>query len=771
MKENNTASSVEKRGISRYPISGALEARLKYLSVFHPTNTLVTPETVLDTIIDMPQDSFFGESLGGVAIETVAKDIGISISNLQDVIDKRIQSQASDSELLIMVGGTTLHCSQSFVDLFLTAKAIAGSQAVDTGHIISADLQRQDSIVLDVFSRNNADASYAKNIIDKFIEIARQDVRKPEPSGGTISIIGISSSEEVIGGKPTPSSFKNLFEEVKKGTLPPVEVKDSWLRDSMAALDSSQVISLQDSSSEEAAILARAIVQQIDQDKTGYYGYKSVLIPEITSLLSDPDGVVQQMVRVNGVKILILPVELATSQARVLRQIIASGESKIIVYGKGNLDNLKQDFGLGIEITKVSPPIWNRTELTKLLMSMKEGITKSIISGSFAPVITDDAFKMVASIAIQYGKTFDMSSVATVFTLIRRAAINLKARLAGLTSADQLVIPDNSIDDVDIARALFHLKGIEVKTDSPERFLSMADTLKLRIIGQDEAIVSLTAVVQRAKSGLKDPNKPIGSFMFIGPSGVGKTELAKALSEFLFGDEKSLIQLNMSEYMEQHAVAKLFGAPPGYVGYEEGGQLTEAVRKKPSSVILLDEIDKANPSVLNALLQVMEEGTLTDGKGNIVDFRNALIIMTCNIGSALFRSEPEKGYKKVKEEVLDLVHSLLRPEFLNRFDDTIVFRSLTIENLDKIVDLQIGKVNRKLVDQGIIIKINQSVRESILRESYDPEMGARPLTRTIKKYIEQPLAINLLKGEIKPGMQLEAIFDELGNIKFVSSSN
>ncbi|MCL6614178.1 MAG: AAA family ATPase, partial [Firmicutes bacterium] len=287
------------------------------------------------------------------------------------------------------------------------------------------------------------------------------------------------------------------------------------------------------------------------------------------------------------------------------------------------------------------------------------------------------------------------------------------------------------------------------------------EILHQRVIGQDEAITAVARAIRRARAGLKDPKRPIGSFIFLGPTGVGKTELARALAEALFGDENAMIRLDMSEYMEKHTVSRLVGAPPGYVGYEEGGQLTEKVRRKPYSVVLLDEVEKAHPEVFNVLLQVMEDGRLTDGHGRTVDFRNTVVIMTSNVGANLIeRAGPigfraaaedraEDEYQKMKERVTEELKRTFRPEFLNRVDEVIVFRPLTKEQIAAIVDLMLRAMAKQLAEKGMTIEVTPAARDLLAREGFDPNYGARPLRRAIQCMIENPLSEEILAGRIK----------------------
>ncbi|MFO3795780.1 MAG: ATP-dependent Clp protease ATP-binding subunit [Anaerolineales bacterium] len=331
---------------------------------------------------------------------------------------------------------------------------------------------------------------------------------------------------------------------------------------------------------------------------------------------------------------------------------------------------------------------------------------------------------------------------------------------------------DDVVDVDDIAEVVHQWTGIPVaqmlETEA-EKLLHMEERLHERIIGQDEAIHAIAEAIRRARSGLKDPRRPIGSFIFIGPSGVGKTELAKALAWFLFDDEDALVRMDMSEYREQHTVSRLFGAPPGYVGYEEGGQLTEAVRRRPYRVLLFDEIEKAHPEVWNALLQILDDGRMTDGQGNVVDFRNTVIIMTSNLGTEYVRKGGTLGFlprtldneeREAHEKIERALKSTFRPEFLNRIDEIIIFSPLSLADMERIVDLQIKEVQERLEEHNIRIELTSAARAWLAKSGYDPAFGARPLRRAIQKYLESPLSVQLLSGELHPNTTIRVDLDE-----------
>ncbi len=324
--------------------------------------------------------------------------------------------------------------------------------------------------------------------------------------------------------------------------------------------------------------------------------------------------------------------------------------------------------------------------------------------------------------------------------------------------SDQVVVTEE-----DVSYIVSSWTGIPVRKileEESQRLLKLEEILHERVIGQNEAVTAVSKAVRRARAGLKDVKRPIGSFIFLGPTGVGKTELGRALAEALFGDEKAIVRLDMSEFMEKHTVARLIGAPPGYVGYEEGGQLTEKVRRKPYSVVLFDEIEKAHPDVFNALLQILEDGRLTDGKGRTVDFRNAVIIMTSNVGAMYinkqskvgFRADDEnQGYEQMKDRVLDELRKTFRPEFLNRLDEIIVFHALNEEHIFKIVDIMLEELNQRVAEYSMKLEVSQEAKDKLVKEGFDPQLGARPLRRVIQKRLEDGISEEMLQGNISPG--------------------
>ena len=323
-----------------------------------------------------------------------------------------------------------------------------------------------------------------------------------------------------------------------------------------------------------------------------------------------------------------------------------------------------------------------------------------------------------------------------------------------------------AVTEEHIAQVVSRWTGVPVDkmlAGEREKLMKMEELIGARVVGQEEAVHAVSAAVRRARAGLQDPNRPIGSFLFLGPTGVGKTELTKALASFLFDDDAAMVRIDMSEYMEKHSVSRMIGAPPGYVGYEEGGALTEAVRRRPYQVILFDEVEKAHVDVFNVLLQVLDDGRLTDGQGRTVDFKNTVIILTSNLGGDILASQPEgEDTGAVRDDVMDIVRGKFRPEFLNRLDEIILFHRLGRAQMDRIVDIQTARLAKLLAERKISIELDQVAREWLADAGYDPAYGARPLKRAIQRNLQDPLAEHILQGKVKDGDTIRVSSDGKG---------
>ena len=380
----------------------------------------------------------------------------------------------------------------------------------------------------------------------------------------------------------------------------------------------------------------------------------------------------------------------------------------------------------------------NEKELIQTIRKIKEELEQFGVEAQVAERQGD-----LARVAeIRYGKAMDL----------KRQLENANQSLSQLQKEKKML--KEEVDEEDVAEVISRWTGIPVSRmleGEREKLVHMEERLGVRVVGQEEAVSAVSDAVRRARAGLQDPNRPIGSFIFMGPTGVGKTELAKALAEFIFDNEQAIVRVDMSEYMEKHSVARLIGAPPGYVGYEEGGYLTEAVRRRPYSVVLFDEIEKAHPEVFNVLLQILDDGRMTDGQGRTVDFKNTLIIMTSNVGSRYIQELGVSERKEMEKRVMDSLRASFKPEFLNRIDETIIFHNLSKEQIFKIVKIQVEKLAKRLAEKGIEMVLQNRARDRIADMGFDPVYGARPLKRIIQKNIENPLSMEILEGKIKEG--------------------
>ncbi|MCD6378394.1 MAG: AAA family ATPase, partial [Planctomycetes bacterium] len=409
---------------------------------------------------------------------------------------------------------------------------------------------------------------------------------------------------------------------------------------------------------------------------------------------------------------------------------------------KQRLEKLEKQLA---ELTEKDRALTAQWEQEKKILAEAKAARQAIQDAQTALEQAQRAGDLEKAARIQYGELIEL----------RKKAEEAEKKLADLHASGKALIREEVTPDeiAEIVSKWTHIPVSKLLESERERLLHMEDRLKKRVVGQDEAIRAVSDAVRRSRANLSDPRRPIGSFLFLGPTGVGKTELCKALAELLFDTEDAMIRIDMSEYMERHAVARLIGAPPGYVGYEEGGRLTEAVRRRPYSVILFDEIEKAHPDVFNILLQVLDDGRLTDGQGRTVDFKNTIIVMTSNIASQLIMELTEKKAEdwEIEARLNEILKEHFRPEFLNRIDEKIVFHSLTREHIVAIVDIQMNRLAERLSQQKISIKLTDEARDLLAELGYDPAFGARPLKRVIQQNIENALAKKILAGEIQQG--------------------
>ncbi|MCC7019640.1 MAG: AAA family ATPase [Ardenticatenales bacterium] len=548
-------------------------------------------------------------------------------------------------------------------------------------------------------------------------------------------------------------------------------VNPAWVTRTIAAVDRNALTLLVGDSPSVLEAIVLELAAQLARDTAGAFRHRSVIQIEPGYLATQPGAALREAIRVAQGGILFVP-DIARfldaarwpQPASDLRQAIARKTVTLL----GTIpDKAANSWGSAdqpdAELVFVEPA--TIAESVAMIRARRAMLEAAVSTPTFALSVTDDAIDAAARLADRFFR--EPPPPAGAIRLIQEAATAIKLRLSHLQALDdERVAQTPTVDADDVAFALERLSGIKAGLDDRDKLLKIEAFLTARVVGQDTAITTVADTIRRQRAGLLDPGRPIGSFIFMGPSGVGKTELAKALAEFLFDDEHAMVRLDMSEYQEKHAVSRMIGAPPGYVGYDEGGQLTEPVRQKPYQLVLFDEIEKAHPDVLMVLLQIMEDGRLTDSRGRTVDFRHTLIIMTGNVGSEYFRVQDEVGREKVVEAVKEAAREVFRPEFLGRVDEFLIFNSLGKPELRLIVDIMRRKLDKKLTAQQLSITFAPALVDRLVESGYQPELGARPLRSEIDRQVERPLSRQIIEGRFKPGDRLVADVGEDGTVTF-----
>lgn len=550
--------------------------------------------------------------------------------------------------------------------------------------------------------------------------IDASNMLKPALARGELRCIGATTLNEYKKYLEKDAALERRFQPIYVGE-PTVEDTIAILRGLKEKYEVRHGVRITDSALVAAATLShRYIADRFLPDKA------VDLVDEAASRLR---------IEIDSMPVEIDEVERRITQLEIERQALSKEKDKAAGDRLGNLNAELTDLREKSAAMKLH---WQQErEVISKIRSLKERIEQVRAEGQKAERMGD----LGRAAELRYG----------VLVQLEKELNDQNARLSQLQAGQKFL--KEEVDDEDIAEVVAKWTGIPVSKmleGEVEKLVHMEDRLRTRVLGQDAALNAVANAIRRARAGLQDSRKPMGSFIFLGPTGVGKTELARALAEFLFDDEHSMVRIDMSEYMEKHSVARLIGAPPGYVGYEEGGYLTESIRRRPYAVILFDEIEKAHPDVFNILLQILDDGRLTDGKGRTVDFRNTVIIMTSNIGSHWI-SEASGDLESVLPQVMEQLRQTFRPEFLNRIDDIIVFRRLTPELIEGIVRLQMNALEKTLAQKDLKLDISPAAIHVLAREGYDPVYGARPLKRLIQKKIQDRLALMLLSGEIHPG--------------------
>ena len=542
---------------------------------------------------------------------------------------------------------------------------------------------------------------------------------KPALARGELKCVGATTIKEYRKYIEKDAAFERRFQPVMVEE-PTVEDTISILRGLKEKYEVHHGVRIKDSALVAAATLShRYITDRFLPDKA------IDLIDEATSRLR--------------IEIDSMPAEIDTIQ-RKITQLEIEREALKKEKDQGSKDRLKKIKDELAQLKSQTEEMTAHWKKEKDTISKIRNIKERLESTKSEAQIAERDGNLAKAAELKYGTLIELEK-----TLEEE-----NQKLEDLQSSQKML--KEEVDSEDIAEVVAKWTGIPVSRmmeGEKEKLLNMEERLSLRVVGQKKAISSVANAVRRARSGLQDPNRPIGSFIFMGPTGVGKTELARALAQFLFDDEQYMVRVDMSEYMEKHSVARLIGAPPGYVGYEEGGYLTEAVRRHPYSVVLFDEIEKAHPDVFNALLQILDDGRMTDGKGRTVDFKNTVLIMTSNVGSQFIEEMGGKDSGEMEKRVMDVLRSTFKPEFLNRIDDIVIFNTLGPEEIKEIVGIQISLLSKRLEANKITLKLTESAEEFLAKTGFDPVYGARPIKRAIQRYVQDPLAVKILEGSVK----------------------
>ncbi len=679
----------------------------------------------------------------------------------------------------LTMGGTTLPISTSLRDVLAIARQYAAAQPIETGDVVAADASTPASILVPVLSAWGAEIAGA--VLPRYA--VADYVRRPDEfEDGAVAINFQKAPEtaaplaaariETATSPSAPASHRMLHDRLAEAKAQPdrTVVRVALADDLVNALEQGSLVVLVTARAYESDAAIRDLANLLAADDGGVLRYRSLIEPDRGDLAASPYNALQAAFsQAQGGIVYIpgLPEYLADNNVAglVLRAITGSGPKVIASLSDADwkTEQAKPFYRRGRAIL---PPPPKADEIKRIFMAQKAELERQHSRDHQPITIGDAAIGELAKLAAKYPvDPLELLSAAVVGTRMSESP--------GLRKLQKIPFAaDRQIDPADIDLALEKVTGIVVAPEDPDRYLRMEAELKKSIIDQDEAIHVVSEAIITAMGGIKDPKRPTGAFIFMGPSGVGKSELARVLAQFLFNDANSVLRFDMSEYMEKHEVARLIGAPPGYVGYEEGGQLTEAVRRKPYSVVLFDEFEKAHPDVMNSTLQILEEGKLTDGKGQVTDFSNTIVIFTGNVGSQNYQliGQTDNDGKliteeRVKQSVREQIRQTFRPEFLNRIGDEnadagesniVVFNTLKPADMLPIEEIELAKLNRLLAENGLSITVSDELKAQLAAEGYSAQYGARPLVRLIKRKLGFPLAQKFLRREFQSGDKLTA---------------
>ena len=710
---------------------------------------------------------------------------------------QRIWQQARDPQ----VAGSTIAINNQEYALSFSAQSLLletaerfGNQVVSDQIIITELLRPGISELSQILTHLQISTPGGETLLRAFsnrIQGGEGQFRKATIENPIILQVGLNALEQPLqpSREPEQSVIIPAAENQPANQEQPY-LRKQWIKELVANLDHYSFVALVTEQVEEADQIVRGLASQIAHNGAEAFKITTVVMVDPVAMEMNPLQTVRNALTVGRGGVVYIPDihQFFTDTngfnpqiAQEIRIALARREVKI-------LTTLTEKQGPRVsqlpafERTKflfVEPP--SVDEATEMIAARIEQIESRISSAEVLVSFDSETIKQAVILAARYYQSAQLPGSA--IQALQRAATNKKIESLGFLSAEQ---PERNqiplaitVTTEDVANALEEILGIEISPEDPERYLQMEDEIRKGLVGQDETLEKIADAIRSAKAGMKDPKRPIGSFMFLGPTGVGKTELGKKLAEFLFGDENQTIQLNMSEYTEKNSVSRLFGAPPGYVGYDAGGQLTEQVRRKPYSVVIFDEIEKAHPEVWNTLLQIMEEGKMTDGQGRTIDFRNTVIIMTGNVGSEFYELlskaqgedvESEDDLKeKIENAVLAEAKQVFRPEFLNRLSELAVFNTLKPEHIRLIVGIQLKKLNKLLAEQGLKVEADEAVLSYLTELSYDPAYGARPVRGTLQNQIQKQVARKILSKDILAGDTIQLTLGENNQIIFTKS--
>ncbi len=695
---------------------------------------------------------------------------------LADWQGKATSGEASAGSLTI--GDMTWPVAASLRDLLAMSRQYASAQPIETGDVVAADAGSSTSILVPILS--GWGAQVASSLLPRYA--ASDFSKRPEDlEDGAVAVIFKKGTETVI--PPPPQApvqatagttgehrvLRDLLAEAK-GRPDRTVIRPELADNLVGALDQAPLVILVTPREYEAEAAITDLANLIASDDGNILGYKNLYEADRDDLNASPYGTLSTALSQAAGGILYVPglqdYMQDTNVAGLVQKAINDANSKLITSMSDRDWKIEQEKPLyrrGRAILPLAPKV---DEIRQILAAQKTDLERQYSRSNFPITIADPAIAELAKLAARY-PVDPLELLATAMTGIRMSESE------GLRKLQKIAFsPDRRVDAVDVELALQRLTGIVVSPEDPEKYLHMEEELRKWIIDQDQAIHVVSEAIIMAMGGIKDPKRPTGAFIFMGPTGVGKSELARALANFLFNDANAVLRFDMSEYMEKHEVARLIGAPPGYIGYEEGGQLTEAVRRKPYSIVLFDEFEKAHPDVMNATLQILEEGQLTDGKGQVTDFSNTILIFTGNIGAQDYQliGQTDADGKviteaRVKESIREEIRRTLRPEFLNRIGDEstdpdesniVIFNTLKREDMRPIEEIELAKLNKLLAENGLSLTVSEELKTQLAEEGYSEQYGARPLVRLVKRKLGFPIAQQTLRGEFKSGDKITA---------------